>query len=169
MNIGNNWETIRTLFEEAFKSCAHFSVATVNEDGTPGVTPIGGLILRDNQTGFYFDEFPRKLSANIKRNPRVCILAVNADKAFWGMALVDGKFKTPPAVRLLGTVGEAHRATPDEIAAWQERVAIARGTKGYDILWAKMAKVRDIAFDAFEPVNLGDMTAGLWQTQRHEA
>jgi predicted pyridoxine 5'-phosphate oxidase superfamily flavin-nucleotide-binding protein len=163
MDIGNNWETIRALFEEAFKSCAHFAVATVNEDGTPHVTPIGGLILRDDRTGYYFDEYPRKMTANLTRNPRVCILAVNADKTFWGMALVDGKFKTPPAVRLIGTVGKARQATPDEIAAWQQKIAIAKGTKGYQLLWEKMAKVRDITFDAFEPVTVGEMTADLWQ------
>jgi len=162
MDIGNHWEAIRTLFDEAFKTCAHFSVATVNEDGTPHITPIGGLILRDDRTGFYFDEFPRKMRDNIKHRPRICVMAVNADKTFWGLSLVEGKFKTPPAVRLMGTVGEAREATPDETAAWQARVAIAKGTKGYDILWAGMAKVRDITFDAFEPVNLGEMTDGLF-------
>lgn len=165
MDIAGNWESIQTLFTEAFKSCSHFSVATVNEDGTPHVTPIGGLILRDDQTGFYFDEFPQKMTANIARNPRVCIMAVNADKTFWGMSLVEGKFTSAPSARLLGTASrKARQATSEETAAWHSRVAIAKGTKGYDILWAKMAKVRDIEFDAFEPANLGAMTEGLWQT-----
>jgi predicted pyridoxine 5'-phosphate oxidase superfamily flavin-nucleotide-binding protein len=48
MEIGKHWETIRTIFEEAYKSCSHFAIATVNEDGSPHVTPIGALILRDN-------------------------------------------------------------------------------------------------------------------------
>jgi len=49
-----HWETIRAVFEEGYKSCSHFAVATVNEDGSPHVTPIGALILRKDQTGFLF-------------------------------------------------------------------------------------------------------------------
>ncbi len=55
---------------------------------------------------------------NLRRNPRVCILAVNADKLFWVRSLMDGKFSAPPAVRLMGTVGELREATSEEIAAW---------------------------------------------------
>jgi hypothetical protein len=31
-------------------------------------------------------------------------------------------------------------------------------------MWERMGRVRDITFDSFEPVNLGKMTAGLWQS-----
>ncbi len=163
MEIGKHWQTIRAIFEEAYKSCSHFAVATVNEDGSPHLTPIGALILRDNQTGFYFEENPKKTPRNLKKNPRICILAVNADKLFWGKALVEGKFTIPPAVRLSGTAGTLRKATVDEMAAWQEKVAIAKGMKGYKLLWEKMSKVRDITFDSFEPVLMGEMTGGLWQ------
>ncbi|GAH09230.1 unnamed protein product [marine sediment metagenome] len=78
MDISNHWETIRGIFEEAYKSCLHFAVATVNDDGTPHVTPIGALFLRADQTGFYFDEYPSKMPENLRRNPRVCILAILA-------------------------------------------------------------------------------------------
>jgi hypothetical protein len=162
MEIGKHWETIRAIFEEAYKSCVHFAVATVNEDGSPHVTPIGALILRDNRTGFYFEENPKKLPHNLKRNPRVCILAVNADKLFWGKSLLEGKFTTPPGVRLAGTVGELRNATADEVVLWQDKIAIAKGTKGYKLLWEKFAQVRDITFDSFEPVHVGEMTSGLW-------
>jgi uncharacterized protein len=163
MEIGDHWEEIRAVFEEAFKSCSHFAVATVNEDGSPHVTPIGALILRENQTGYYFEEYPQKMASNLNRNAKVCILAVNADKKFWGIALLEGRFKTPPAVRLTGTAGELRKATPDEIAVWQQRIAVAKGTKGYTLLWEKMANVRDISFDSFEPVYTGEMTEGLWR------
>jgi len=163
MELGQHWETIREVFEEGFKSCSHFAVAIVNEDGSPHVTPIGALILRQDQTGFYFEENPTKMPHNLKRNPRVCIMAVNADKAFWGGALIEGKFTSPPAVRLLGTAGELREATADEVAAWQEKIAIAKGTKGYILMWEKFGRVRDITFDAFEPVLVGEMTEGLWQ------
>ena len=162
MEIGNHWETIRAVFEEAYKSCVHFAVATVNEDGSPHVTPIGALILRDNQTGFYFEENPKKMSLNLKHNPRVCILAVNADKLFWGKSLLEGKFASPPAARLSGTAGELRKATPEEIALWQEKIALAKGTKGYQLLWDHFSKVRDITFDSFEPVDVREMTSGLW-------
>ena len=130
-------------------------MATVNEDGSPHVTPIGALILRDNQTGFYFEENPVRMPRNLKTNPRVCILAVNADKLFWGKALIEGKFSTPPAVRLSGMAGKLREATPDEIALWQEKIALAKGTKGYQLLWSHFSHVRDIAFDSFEPVERG--------------
>ena len=162
MEIGNYWEAIRAVFDEAYKSCMHLSVATVNEDGSPHVTPIGALILRDNKTGFYFEENPVRMPCNLKTNPRVCILAVNADKQFWLNALIDGKFKTAPAVRLLGNAGKRRKATSDEIALWQEKIALVKGTKGYELLWSHFSQVRDITFDTFEPVNVGEMTNSLW-------
>jgi uncharacterized protein len=163
MEIGKHWETIKSVFEEGYKSCFHFAVATVNEDGSPHVTPIGALILRDNQTGFYFEENPVRMPRNLKTNPRVCIMAINADKLFWGQALIEGKFTVPPAVRLMGTVGELRKATPDEIAFWQEKIALAKGTKGYQLLWNHFSNVRDITFDSFEPVHVGVMTDSLWR------
>jgi len=163
MEIGKYWETIRAVFEEGFKSCSHFAVATVNEDGSPHVTPIGALILRKDQTGFYFEENPIRMPENLKRNPRVSILSVNADKGYWLNSLVQGKFMTPPSVRLMGTVGEPRKASPEEIRLWEERIALAKGTKGYALLWEKFGRVRDITFDAFEPVLVGEMTEGLWE------
>lgn len=162
MEIGHHWETIRAVFEEAYKSGLHFALATVNEDGSPHVTPIGALILRDDRTGFYFEENPTSMPENLKRDPRVCILGVNADKSFWGQALIGGKFDAPPAVRLMGRVGQIRKATPEEIEAWQKKIAVVKGTKGHTLLWEKMSRVRDIFFDSFEPVQLGEMTDGLW-------
>jgi len=161
MEIGDNWEMIRKVFDEAYKSCFHFAVASVNKDGTPHVTPIGGLFLRDDPTGFYFEEFPSRLPENLKFNPRVCILAVNADKMFWGKALLEGKFSTPPGVRLTGKAGDLREALPEENALWQKKVGLARAMKGYKIMWEGMHRVRDIKFDSFEPIFLSEMTAGL--------
>ncbi len=162
MEIGDHWETIQKIFEEAFKSCSHFAVATVNEDGTPHVTPIGALVLRPDQTGFYFEEYPSKMPENLKLSPRVSVLAVNADKIFWARSLLEGRFSTPPAIRLAGTVGELRDATEDEKESWLKRVSLAKGLKGYRIMWERMARVRDIRFESFEPVDLGKMTGGLW-------
>jgi general stress protein 26 len=121
MELIDQWETIQKIFEEANKSCSHVAIATVNEDGSPHLTPIGALFLRADQTGFYFDEYPSRMPENIKRDPRVCILAVNADKIFWARSLLEGKFSAPPAVRLTGTVGDLREATQLETEAWQKR------------------------------------------------
>jgi len=161
MISADKWNLIRPIFDNAFKSCMHFSMATVNADDSPHITPIGSLILRETPTGFFFDEYCTKTDENITRNPRVCFLAVNADRSFWMKSLIRGKFSTAPAVRLMGTVGELREATPDEIAAWQNRVAFARLTKGYKIMWSRMHSVRDVQFDSFEPMSSGKMTSGL--------
>ncbi len=162
MEIGSNWNIIRQVFDEAQKSCFHYAVATVNGDGSPSVAPIGSLILRDNLTGYYLEEFPSRMGKNLDRNPRVCVLAVNADKMYWGKSLMDGKFATPPAARLTGTAGKLRQATPDEVAGWQKKVALVSKTKGYKLMWENMTHARDITFDGFEPVETGEMTAGLW-------
>ena len=109
MEIGKYWETIQMAFQSSLGSSMHYAVATVNEDGSPHVTPIGALFLRENRTGFYFDEFPVNMSKNLERNPRVCILAVNSNPTFWQKSLLAGKFETPPAVRLLGSVGKKEK------------------------------------------------------------
>jgi hypothetical protein len=163
MEIGKHWNTIRMVFKESLDSFMHYSVATVNEDGSPHVTPIASLFLREDKTGFYFDEFPVHMSKNLVRNPRVCILAVNSNPTFLQKSFLAGKYETPPAVRLMGSTGEKREATEEEIAMWQDHVKIARGTKGHDLIWKNMRMVRDIQFDSFEPVLFGEMTQDLWK------
>ena len=162
MEIGRHWKTIKMVFKESLNSSLHYAVATVNEDGSPHVTPIGALFLRDDTTGFYFDKFPVTMPRNLEQNRRICILAVNSNPSFWQKSLVAGKFDIPPAVRLMGFAGEKREATEEEIAKWQNHVQLARGTKGYDIMWKDMRMVRDIYFDSFEPVSCGEMTQDLW-------
>jgi len=161
MEIRNHWDEIRKIFEEAYKSCFHYAVATVNPDGSPHITPIGGLFLRDDKTGFYFEEFPSRLPRNLKQNPRICVMAINADKLFWGKALMDGKFPSPPGVRLLGKASAVREGTKQEIDLWQKKVGFTHSMKGYKLMWEGMHHVRDIQFDAFEPIELGAMMAGL--------
>ena len=163
MEIGKHWETIQMVFQESLDSSMHYAIATVNEDGSPHVTPIGALILRENKTGFFFDEFPVTMIRNLGQNQRVCILAVNSNPTFWQKSLVAGKFESPPAVRLVGSVGEKREGTEEEIALWQNHVKLARGTKGHDLMWKHMRMVRDIHFDSFEPVSCGEMTQELWK------
>ena len=162
MNIGKHWKTIQMVFQESYDSSLHYAVATVNDDGSPHVTPIAALFLRENKTGFYFEEFSVIMASNLNQSPRICILAVNSDKSFWRNSLLAGKCETPPSVRLMGTAGERREATEEEVSMWQKRVAFARGIKGYDIIWKNLRMVRDVYFDSFEPVLLGEMTRDLW-------
>ncbi len=157
------WEQIRKIFHEAFHSSFHYAVATVNEDGSPHVTPIGSLFLSDDQKGFYFEEYVSALAANLRHNKRVCILAVNSNKFSKLKTLLLGKITAPPGVRLMGTASEKREATPQEIELFKKRFGKYRMFKGYDKLWGKLRHVREIHFDAFEPVRIGTMTRDLWK------
>lgn len=161
MEIGDNWTTIRQVFDEAFKSCFHFAVASVNSDGSPHITPIGALFLREDHSGFYFEEFPSRLPQNLKHNKRICIMAVNADKIYWGKSLMEGKFSSPPGIRLMGTAGELREALPEEIELWQKKIGFAKAMEGYKIMWQDMHHVRDISIDSFESVHIVGMTSGV--------
>jgi len=162
MDISKNWKLIQKTFEDSSASSLHYAVATINEDGSPHITPIGALFLKDDMTGFFFDQFPVNMSDNFKRDPRVCIMAVHSDPNYWGTALMEGKFQTPPAVRIMGTVGERREATRQEIDMWQKKVEFTKSLKGYELLWKNMRHVRDIEFDDFKPVLMGEMTKDLW-------
>jgi uncharacterized protein len=157
------WESIRNLFNDAFNSCFHYAFATVNEDGSPHVTPIGSLILRNNRTGFYFDEYVKNMTRNFDHSKRVCVMAVNSNKWFGWKSFFLGRFVSPPAVRLIGTVGERREATQEELKLFQERISKYKLFKGYDLLWSKLRYVRDVHFDSFEPAHAGVMTRGLWK------
>lgn len=165
MDISKNWNLIQKTFEDSSASSLHYAVATVNKDGSPHITPIGALFLRDDMTGFFFDQFPVNMSKNIERDNRVCIMAVHSDSNYWGTALMEGKFQTPPAVRIMGTVGEKRKATQEEIDMWQKKVESAKTLKGYELLWKNMRHVRDIKFNDFKPVLMGAMTSDLWNNK----
>lgn len=152
------WTRIREIFRAAFKSSFHYSIATINDDGSPHVTPIGSLILRDDRTGFYFEEYPSGLSRNLKRDKRVCVMAVNTAK--WPMikSFFLGRFISPPGVRLMGTAGERREATPQEQAQFRARVRKYRMFKAHDLLWGGLKHVRDIRFHACEPIRIGALT-----------
>ena len=158
----HHWQIIRELFKSTFNTTGHFSLATVNQDGLPHVTPIGSIVLRDDKTGFYCEGFSRNIPLNLQTNPRVCIMAVNAGKFFWLKSIFRGRFDTPPGVRLMGRAGEKRKGIDWELAQWQKRVKIFKKFKGYDLLWKDLTDVRDIYFDAFEPVQAGVMTRHLW-------
>jgi uncharacterized protein len=125
--------------------------------------PIGSLFLGDDQKGFYFEEYVSALARNLHHNKRVCVLAVNSSKFALLKTLFLGKMTTLPGVRLMGTASEKREATPQEIDLFKKRFGKYRMFKGYDKLWGKLGYVREIRFDAFEPVRIGTMTRDLWK------
>ena len=165
MDLISNWNEVKSLFKDSFKSSFHFSIASVTEKGEPHVTPVGSLILGKPGQGIYFDKFPQQLPFNLKNNNKVCIMAVNSGRWFWFNSLFKGKFSTPPAVRLYGEVGALREATETEIALWEKRVKSVSFTKGHALIWKGMSQVRDIKFDRIEAVNIGEMTRSNWKDQ----
>lgn len=161
MDILTNWNKIRKHFNKSFSSNFYVSVASVDSENNPTVTPIGSLFLNDDQTGFYFEKFPSKLPENAKNNPKVCLLGVNSGRIFWVKALFKEKFTDYPAIKLYGELGEKRKATEKEIARLNRRMKITKGLKGNRYLWGKMENVRDIKFTKAEKINLGKMTAAL--------
>ncbi|MBK8393413.1 MAG: hypothetical protein IPL23_30955 [Saprospiraceae bacterium] len=102
--------------------------------------------------GFYFEKFPTTPNYITKN---ICVLIVNSGTLFWLKALFVGKFKSYPAIKLYGQLGER----------WQRlNKRLRRGfrwLKGNDYLWGTMDVVRDITFTNAEIINLGKMTKGL--------
>lgn len=158
MDLIADWKNIRYYFNKSFNQNLFISIASVNTDNKPTVTPIGSLFLNNNQTGFYFEKYPCKLPQNAKTNPNICALAVNSGKWFWLKSLFKGKFKTNPAIKLYGLLGNRRKATEQEINRLNRRMKTTNGFKGNTYLWKDMVYVRDINFIKVETINLGKMT-----------
>ena len=160
-----HWPPIRRVFAAALSSSFHLSVGSVDQDGNPHISPIGSIHLDRNETsGYYFELFTKQMPRNLQTNQRVCVMAVPSRMRQWFGALLRGRFKTPPGVRLYGTAGELRPATNKEVARWHRKVKSLRFLKGHDLLWANTSHVREIHFDGWAPVNLGPMTRGCWDT-----
>ncbi len=161
MNIKSNWTEIRKHFNESFSTNFHVSIASVDENHHPTVTPIGSLFLNDNLTGFYFEKFPSKLPAHAQTNKNICVLAVNSGTLFWLRGLFTNRFKNSPGIKLYGQLGERREATSKEISRLNRRMKITKRLKGNTYLWGKMEIVREIEFTKAEKTNLGKMTGHL--------
>lgn len=160
MNIKliENWRKIRRHFSTSFGANMHVSIASVNEENQPTITPIGSLFLNKDQTGFYFEKFASKLNTNSKTNKNICVLAVNSNKWFWLKSLFKMSFSDYPAVKLYGELGTKRQATEKEYHAFQRRVRKTKRLKGSQYLWEGMNMVREIKFTKGEKINLGIMT-----------
>lgn len=141
MNIKDDWKKVRSVLEQGQASSVYCSIATVNPDGTPHITPVGTVFLRDDQSGYFFDHYAEVLGKNIDQNPNVCIMAVNAGRLFWLRSLLKGRFVAPPGVRLYGKVGPIREATAEEIEKIEKRVKPTQWMKGARLLWSDFTHV----------------------------
>lgn len=161
MDLIENWSAIRKHFSQSFGSSLHVSIASVDADNKPTVTPVGTVFLNKDQTGFYFEKFISSIPKNAKTNETICVLAVNSSKFFWFKSLFKGRFDAYPAYRLHGTLGKRRKATQTEIRALKRRMKYTRSLKGHNYLWNDMDAVREITFYEGEKINIGKMTKAL--------
>ena len=162
MDIHEHWKTISMVFNQATASTHFCSVATVNRDGSPRISPIGSLFLTGTGKAIYFESFPKDMRQNLEQDPRICVLAVASGMWTTLKAMFTGRFDRPPGVRLIGRAGIRRKATEEETKMWQQRVKAFRRFKGYHLLWNDMDHVREVTFDSFEPLRMGVMGRGLW-------
>jgi hypothetical protein len=160
-----DWQVIRRVFREGFASSFHFGVASVGDDGSPHLTPIGSIVLGAVGQGFYFEEYAAGLARRLQRDPRVCIMAVNSGRWELLKALWRGEARQPFGVRLHGTVGERREATAAELERFQRRVRRLRFLRGHRLVWGKMRMVREVRFHAFEPVRIATL-GDPWPSRR---
>lgn len=155
------WNQLKPLAGKVFGSSLHFAMATINSDGTPHVTPIGSLILTNPGEAYFFEVLARQLPRNLDRGSPIAVLGVISSLRLWVPSFVAGRFRSPPAFRLLGVAGERRPSTPEEKARWRRKVRFLRWTRGYDVLWANVDTVRELRFHELLPVSIGPMTSQL--------
>lgn len=161
MDLKKDWKKIRKHFNKSFGSSLHVSIGSLDSENNPTVTPIGSLFLNNDQTGFYFEKFPTKLPKYAKINKNVCVLAVNSSKWFWFKSLLKMKFKSAPAIKLYGKLGDRREASEKEIKRLRRRMKATNKLKGNAYLWGDMDMVRELNFTKVELVNIGELTQGL--------
>ncbi|HAS89898.1 MAG TPA: pyridoxamine 5'-phosphate oxidase family protein [Desulfovibrio sp.] len=148
-----SWKEVIDLFD----SVQHVSIATVDEDGCPRISPIGSVSFFSEREGYYFEKFPKAMRENLDSTPRMSILAVQPAPLFWMKSLWKGRFDSQPALRLICEAGKRRTATQSEIDAWLKRVRKFSFLKGHDLLWKDMNMVRTFKVLCIEPVELGRM------------
>ncbi|MGV9664616.1 pyridoxamine 5'-phosphate oxidase family protein [Nocardia niigatensis] len=92
MTLEQNWDRVRDTVSRA----GHCAIASVDADGSPHVTPIGTVFLRDTATGFYFDQYTEALACNLDTDSRVCLMAVDSGPLFWFRSLLTARFPPRP-------------------------------------------------------------------------
>lgn len=155
------WAMVRRIVPRTIRSSLACSIASLNEDGSPHVTPIGSFLPTQKGTGFYFDAFNAQLSANVDRDPRVTILAVDSGVGLWAKSFLKGRFVSTPGVRLVATVGKRRRSTDEEIRRFHRIVGVTLRTRGGQQMWRSLPLARDVMIERVVPIRMGTMTRGL--------
>ena len=155
------WAMVRRIVPRAIRSSLHCSISSINEDGSPHVTPIGSFLPTTTARGVYIDVFNAQLAAQVDRDPRVTILALDSGPGRWARSFLTGTFVAPPGVRLVGTVGPRRPSTQQEIDRFHRPVGPLRRTRGGRRRWASLAVTRDVEIERVVPIRMGRMTRGL--------
>lgn len=161
------WQTVRRTVARGQSASFHCAIASTNPDGRAYVSPIGSVRLGEPGFGTYLEVFNAQLRANLDRDPRVTVMAVDSGLLTWARALIGGRFATPPGVRLLGEAGPARPATDAEKRAFDRSVRPALLTRGGNAMWGRLDEVmaRDLSFSDVVPVRIGSITTGLWPSR----
>lgn len=141
--LARQWDRVCDVVR---RSTGPLAIASVDADSGPTITPVGTVFLRDDCTGFYFDQYTERLAENLGRNPRVCVMAVDSGSVFWLRSLLAGRFRKAIGVRLYGTAGPRRPATAEERDAVRRRVRLTQWTRGGRALWSDFSHVRDLTF-----------------------
>ena len=144
-------------------------MASVNEDGSQHITPIGSLVLaEDDPAGYYIERYTAALPRNLARDARVCVYAERSGYLSMLWALLRGRFSRPIGVRLYGRAGPRRRFTDAERAQSLRRMRAVSWTRGYKRLFGQVTHARDLTFYGFEPIQTGELTRGHWPSVRPE-
>ena len=163
MDMENKWDEIIEIVNKSFYSSYYFSIATVTDDGTPHLTPIGSLMLGKNRNGILFEKYSVNIGNHIKTNNKICVMAVNVGLTKMLKGVIFKKLREPLGIRLWGTAGEKREATIEEVEGLHRRIQSAlpfiggkiRHLNGYKKLWGDMKYVREIEFARYEFVRFG--------------
>ena len=139
------------------KSSLYCSISTIQGD-TPHCSPIGSVHLENTQQGYYLEMFSTAVRKSQKTSPKGCILVVNTSLLFWLKSLINGRFSTPPAVRLVVEFGDRRAANAIEQDRFRKKTNIFKRFKGHKILWSNPSHVREFSVLKIIPVSLGKMT-----------
>ena len=121
MNL-QEWQHIRKVVNDAQKAAMHCSIATVDAQLQPTITPIGTLFLRESQTGFFFDSYTESFKENFPQNNKDCIQEISSSRLFWLKSLLKGEFSDYPGGRLYVEIGELRPAMNEELTQIAKRI-----------------------------------------------
>ena len=156
MKITN--EIYNNKIKPLFAQSVFCSVATVTDEGLPHVSPIGSIVILNKDKGQFFEKFTKNVPKNTNKNPYATIMCVNDGKWFWLKSLISGRFKNPPAIRLVVKMGELREGTEKEGRIFKNKVKLFKKTKGYQMMWKDMSQIREFEIIDYKPVFIGHMT-----------